>query len=269
MAIKGTWIEYGDQIGYFAVPEKAAEPLPAIIVIQEAWGVNDHIEDVTRRFASAGYAALAPDLFAVDGKRPDALSQVRIDKAVKFMREISPSARGNPAMREAEIAKLPEPDRKEIGETFGKVFGHAGGLAGYIPQLRKAVKHLRTEQQETKDQKVACVGFCMGGGLSALLACEEPEISGAAIFYGSAPPAERIPSIACPVIGFYGGNDQRVNAGIPAFEEAMRGEGKSYERFVYEGANHAFFNDDAAVYNVKAVRDSFVKLLTFFYKTLS
>jgi carboxymethylenebutenolidase len=109
----------------------------------------------------------------------------------------------------------------------------------------------------------------MGGGLSALLACEEPEISGAAIFYGSAPPAEKIPPIQCPVIGFYGGNDQRVNAGIPAFEEAMRGEGKSYERFVYEGANHSFFNDDGQAYNVKAVRDSFMRLLTFFYKTLS
>ena len=269
MSIKGTWIEYSDQIGYFAAPEKAAEPLPAIIVIQEAWGVNEHIEDITKRFAAAGYAALAPDLFAKDGKRPAALSQERIDKAVKFMRQLSPGVWGNLAAREAELAKLPEPDGKEIGETFGKIFGHAGGVAGYMPQLREAVKHLRTEQAETKDQKVACVGFCMGGGLSALLACEEPEISGAAIFYGSTPPAEKIPSIACPVIGFYGGNDQRVNAGIPAFEEAMHGEGKSYERFVYEGANHSFFNDDGQAYNVKAVRDSFMRLLTFFYKTLS
>jgi carboxymethylenebutenolidase len=269
MSIKGTWIEYSDQIGYFAVPEKAAEPLPAIIVIQEAWGVNEHIEDVTKRFAAAGYAALAPDLFAKDGKRPAALSQERIDKAVKFMRQLPPGVWGNLAAREAELAKLPEPDGKEIGETFGKIFGHAGGVAGYMPQLREAVKHLRTEQAETKDQKVACVGFCMGGGLSALLACEEPEISSAAIFYGSTPPAEKIPSIACPVIGFYGENDQRVNVGIPAFEEAMRGEGKSYERFVYEGANHSFFNDDGQAYNVKAVRDSFVRLLTFFYKTLS
>ncbi|MBF0548483.1 MAG: dienelactone hydrolase family protein [Candidatus Riflebacteria bacterium] len=57
MANKGEWIEYGTRRGYFAAPEKVSEPLPAIIVIQEAWGVNEHIEDVTRRFAAAGYAA--------------------------------------------------------------------------------------------------------------------------------------------------------------------------------------------------------------------
>jgi len=61
MAIKGEWIDYDGHRGYFAAPERAAEPLPAIIVIQEIYGVNGHIEDVTRRFASAGYAALAPD----------------------------------------------------------------------------------------------------------------------------------------------------------------------------------------------------------------
>jgi carboxymethylenebutenolidase len=269
MAIKGQWIEYGDRTGYFAAPEKATEPLPAIIVIQEAWGVNSHIEDITRRFAAAGYAALAPDLFAINGKRPTALTQERIDKAMKFMRRMPPTVWGNPSARDAELAKLPDPDGREIGETFGQLFGGPGQLAAYVAQLRQAVDHLRTAQQETKDQKVACVGFCMGGGLSALLACEEPELSGAAMFYGSAPPIEKIPSVQCPVVAFYGGNDQRVNAGIPVFEEAMRNQNKSYEQFIYEGANHSFFNDDGHAYNVRAVRDSFVRLLTFFLTILS
>jgi carboxymethylenebutenolidase len=269
MAIKGQWIDYGDQKGYFAAPEKASAPLPAIIVIQEAWGVNEHIEDVTRRFAAAGYAALAPDLFAVGGVRPAELSRERIEKAVKFIRQLPSGVMGNPAARDAELAKLPEPDRKEIGETYGQMFGGPGRLAGYVPRLREAVRHLRTRQQETKSQKVACVGFCMGGGLSALLACEEPEISGAAVFYGATPPTDKIPSIHCPVIGFYGGNDPRINAGIPVFEEAMLKAGKSYEHVVYEGANHSFFNDDGQSYNVKAVRDAFVRLLTFFHKILS
>ncbi len=269
MAIKGEWIDYGDQRGYFAIPEKTSTQLPGIIVIQEAWGVNEHIEDVTRRFAAAGYAALAPDLFAVGGKRPAALTQERIGKAMKFMRQLSPAVWGNPAEREAELARLPEPDRTDFSETFGQLFAGPSRMAGYIPQLRAAVHHLRTGQPETKEQKVACVGFCMGGGLSALLACEEPEISGAAVFYGNTPPADKIPSIKCPVIGFYGANDQRVNPGIPIFEEALLKAGKSYEHFVYEGANHAFFNDDGQAYNVRAVRDSFVRLLTFFHKTLS
>ena len=135
--------------------------------------------------------------------------------------------------------------------------------------LRLAFHYLREERAETRGQKTACVGFCMGGGLSALLACEEPELSGAAVFYGMAPPAERIATIACPVIAFYGAKDQRVNAGIPAFQEEMRTAGKSFEYHIYEGAGHAFFNDDAASYEVKAARDSYARLLAFFSKMLS
>ena len=75
MAIKSEWVHYGDQIGYLARPERAAAPLPGVVVIQEAWGVNEQIEDVTRRIAAAGYLALAPDLFAVKGERPPALGR--------------------------------------------------------------------------------------------------------------------------------------------------------------------------------------------------
>jgi carboxymethylenebutenolidase len=135
--------------------------------------------------------------------------------------------------------------------------------------LRRGFRHLRDERPETRGQKIACVGFCMGGGLSALLACEEPELSGAAIFYGMSPPAEKIARINCPVIGFYGARDQRVNAGVPGFQEKMRAAGKSFEHHVYDGAGHAFFNDDAASYEVKTARDSYARLLAFFMKVLS
>ncbi len=268
MSIKGRWITYGDQRGYFAYPEHASEPLPAIVVIQEIGGVNAHIEDVTRRLAAAGYAALAPDLFASGGERPGYFAQSRLDKALAFIRQLPPNAWRDAAAREKELARVPEPDRSEIGETCDRMIAAVGKLSAFVPQLREAVRHLRTAEAITRNQKVACVGFCMGGGLSALLACEEPELSGAAVFYGMTPPGEKIPSIACPVIGFYGGNDQRINTGISAFEDGFRSIGKAYENYIYDGANHAFFNDDAASYNVRAVRDAFVKLLAFFYQTL-
>ena len=268
MAIKGEWINFGDHKGYFAIPEKAETPISCIIVIQEAWGVNEHIEDVTRRFAAAGYAALAPDLYAVGGTRPAALSEQRIEKAIQFMRKIPSAVWVDTAARAAEIARLPETEGKEISETFGHLFQGPGKSLEYIPLLKNAVHHLRTVQPETREQKVGCVGFCMGGGLSALLACEEPEISCAAVFYGNTPPADKISSIRCPVIAFYGANDQRVSTGIPVFEEAMSRAGKSYEHHIYEGAYHSFFNDDGQAYNVRAVRDSFARLLTFFSKTL-
>jgi carboxymethylenebutenolidase len=271
MAIKTEWIRYGDQIGYLALPDRAAPPLPGVVVIQEIYGVNDHIRDVTRRIAAAGYAALAPDLFAVKGERPALLTETRIDEAMAWGSRVPSAARFDPVKREEELAKLPEAERARIRETMGLVFssGTPDRMAAMMPALRSAVRHLRTERPETRGQRVGCVGFCMGGGLSALLACEEPEMSGAAIFYGMAPPAQKIPNIPCPVIAFYGAKDQRVNDGIPDFQEAMREVGKSFEYHVYEGAGHAFFNDDSPGYNVAASRDSFTRLLAFFSRNLT
>jgi len=271
MAIRGEWIRYGEGSGYFAKPERATAPLPGVLVIQEVGGVNEHIEDVTRRISAAGYAALAPDLFSVNGKRPEALAKERIEEAFGFAARLPPGTMFDPATREAELAKLGEAERIRIRETFGQMFSFAaqGRAESLMGHLVRAFRHLREDRAETRGQKIACVGFCMGGGLSALLACEEPELSGAAVFYGNAPPVEKIANINCPVIAFYGAKDQRVNAGIPGFQEEMRAAGKSFEHHVYDGAGHAFFNDDAPSYDVKAARDSYARLLAFFSKTLS
>jgi carboxymethylenebutenolidase len=142
-------------------------------------------------------------------------------------------------------------------------------LAGYIAPLREAVRYLRSERPETKDQPVACVGFCMGGGLSALLACEEPELSGAAVFYGTTPPPEKVALVNCPIYAFYGSADARVNAGIPAFEQGMKEVGKPFEYHLYDGAGHSFFNDTRGSYNVNAARDSFARALSFFSQILT
>ena len=264
MAITGEWVQYGDQVGYFAAPARAAKPLPSVVVIQEIGGVNGQIQDVTRRIAAAGYAALAPDLFAVNGARPPALTEERLTETWAFMQTMPPASRFDPAIREAEIAKLPEDKRTRINETFRSMFSVPQNLPSLVAPLRKAVRYLREERPESKGRKIGCVGFCMGGGLSALLACEEPELSAAAMFYGSAPTAEAVAKIACPVIAFYGANDQRVNAGIPGLESAMRAASKSFEYKIYEGANHAFFNDEAQSYEVNAARDSYARLLSFF-----
>jgi carboxymethylenebutenolidase len=266
MSIQGEWIRYGEGSGYFAKPASITGGLPGVLVIQEVGGVNEHIEDVTRRIAAAGYAALAPDLFAIEGKRPAPVSRERITEAFGFAATLPPGTMFDPVTREAALARLAEPDRLRIMETFGQVFSFAqpGRAESLMGPLRGAFRHLRDERAETRGQKTACVGFCMGGGLSALLACEEPELSGAAVFYGMTPQAGKIAKIACPVIAFYGAKDQRVNAGIPGFVEAMHAGGKPFEHHVYDGAGHAFFNDDAPSYDAKAARDSFARLLAFF-----
>ena len=271
MAIKGAWIRYGEGSGYFALPERAAAPMPGVLVIQEIGGVNEHIEDVTRRVAAAGYAALAPDLYAVNGERPEPVTRARVSEAFGFAATVPPGAMFDPTAREAQLAKLDEPRRRRFAETFGQMFSYAapGRVESLVPPLERAFRHLHDERPETRGQQLACVGFCMGGSLSALLACEEPELCGAAVFYGMAPAAEKTARIKCPVIAFSGARDQRVNAGIPGFQEAMRAAGRPFEHYVYEGAGHAFFNDDSPSYDLKAARDSWARLLAFFSKVLS
>jgi carboxymethylenebutenolidase len=269
MAIKGEWIQYGDKVGYYARPERARKGLPGVVVISEVMGVNDQIEDVTRRIAAVGYAALAPDIYAEGGARPPALRRERIDEAMAYMETMPREARFDPAAREAAMATLPADTRERILESFTTAFSQIQRLPSFVPQLREAVAYLRHERPESAGQKVGCVGFCMGGGLSALLACEESEISAAAVYYGSTPAAEKVANIRCPVMGFYGELDQRVNAGINAFAEAMKATGADFEHHVYPGANHAFFNDSGPTYDADAARDSFARLLLFFQKNLA
>ena len=93
MSINEEWIKYGKDNVYsgFAARLDGVEALPAVIVIQEIWGVDGHIQDVVRRLAAAGYAAFAPDLFSLEGNYPDALLPERIELAKSFLNTIPSS----------------------------------------------------------------------------------------------------------------------------------------------------------------------------------
>ena len=196
MPVHAERVQFDQYSGYLARPAGVAAGLPGVVVIQEIWGVDAHIEDLARRLAGAGYAALAPDLFAGRGERPEALAADRLAEVQAFANGMTGGSWTDPAVRAAALAGRPGADRIEA--SFGAMMGTLGRLDSFVPALRAAVRHLRAECPASRGQKVACVGFCMGGGLSALLACEEPELAGAAIFYGSAPPpgagaADRLP----------------------------------------------------------------------------
>jgi carboxymethylenebutenolidase len=104
--------------------------------------------------------------------------------------------------------------------------------------------------------KLAVAGFCWGGGQSFRFACNRPDLKAAFVFYGPPPDETEMQNIKCPVYGFYGGNDARISATIPATEKLMKAASKTYKPVTYSGAGHGFMRageqPDAEAANQKA-----------------
>ena len=115
---------------------------------------------------------------------------------------------------------------------------------------------------------VGAVGFCFGGWVVNTLAVRLPNLGAGVPFYGSQPPAEDVPSIQAPLMIQYGGLDERVNAGWPAFKAALDANNKSYVMHMYEGANHGFHNDTTPRYDEAAARLAQERTMAFFNEHL-
>jgi carboxymethylenebutenolidase len=125
------------------------------------------------------------------------------------------------------------------------------------------------KSRDESNGKTGCVGFCWGGAMANQLAVHVPDLKAAVAFYGRQPDAADVPKIKAAVQLHYGGLDERINAGIPAYEEALKKAGTKYELYVYEGANHAFNNDTAPTrYNAAAAKLAWERTLTLFSKTI-
>ncbi|RDI59887.1 dienelactone hydrolase family protein [Microvirga subterranea] len=118
--------------------------------------------------------------------------------------------------------------------------------------------------------KVGAIGFCWGGGAVNNLAVNEPNLSAGVAYYGGQPKAEDVPKIQAALMLHYAGLDERINAGIPAYEAALKQAGKTYEMYLYEGANHAFNNDtNAARYDKEAADLAWKRTVMFLKKNLA
>lgn len=265
MKLRSEWLELdvggAKAQGYFCSPAAAKEPLPGVLVIQEVWGVDPHIQDVTERFARAGYAAIAPDLFSHGGK-PAPLAPERVEAAKEFLDTVPQAAWFDPAQRASALAALPDTRRKPLEETLGLLLNRDRPWDKYIAMLRAAQSKLT--EGPSQGRKVGAVGFCMGGSLALRLACVDPELGAAIVFYGGAPPREQLAGIQCPVLGLYAEIDPNITGAVPALAEAMEQQGKRFEHYVYSGAPHAFFNDTRGNYRPTAARDAWARALTFF-----
>jgi carboxymethylenebutenolidase len=212
----------GKMKAYLARP-LGEEPLPAVIVIHENRGLNDHTRDVARRMALEGFLVLAPDGNTPTGGTPD-----DPDKARDQLYAI-----------DAEYSAM---------------------------NFTAAAAYLDTHPQSTG--KVGCTGFCWGGGMTNQVAVRAPELDAAVPYYGRQPEAEDVPKAKAAFMCHYAGDDARINAGIPSFEEALKKAGIEYQMFVYEGAGHAFNNDTGGRYHEEAAKLAWKRTVAFFKEKL-
>jgi len=130
-----------------------------------------------------------------------------------------------------------------------------------------AVKYLKTHPLSTG--KVGCTGFCWGGSRTNQVAVNAPDLDAAVPYYGGQPTTEDVAKIKAPIMAHYGGTDARINAGIPAFEEALEKNNIEYQVFVYEGAAHAFNNDtNPDRYHEQAAKLAWSRTIAFFKEKL-
>jgi carboxymethylenebutenolidase len=130
-----------------------------------------------------------------------------------------------------------------------------------------AVKYLETHPKS--NGKVGCTGFCWGGTLTNQVAVNSPDLDAAVPYYGTQPSAEEVARIKAPVMAHYAENDARVNAGIPAFEEALKKNNLEYQIFTYPGTGHAFNNDtNPDRYNDEAAKLAWSRTVAFFKEKL-
>lgn len=117
--------------------------------------------------------------------------------------------------------------------------------------------------------KLGAVGFCFGGGMVNQLAVRlGKDLNAGVAFYGRQAGADDVPKIFAPLMLHYAGNDQGVDAGIPAYEAALKANNKKYEIFMYEGKQHGFHNDTTPRYDAEAAKLAWERTLEFFKKNL-
>ena len=212
-------VKHGDrELNCFIAYPEVKDKATAVIVIHEIFGLSDWVRGVTDQLAEAGYIVMAPDLLS--GIAPGGGGTAEFGSG--------------DAVRKA-IASL-SPDQ---------ITADLNAVADYVAKL------------PASNGKVAVGGFCWGGTQTFRFATNNKDLKAAFVFYGSGPEkVEDLARIAGPVYGFYGGNDNRINATLSKSTELMKQAGKPYEPVIYDGAGHGFMRageaPDASAENKKA-----------------
>jgi carboxymethylenebutenolidase len=130
-----------------------------------------------------------------------------------------------------------------------------------------AVKFLQSHSRSNGN--VGVTGFCWGGGVANQVAVNSPDLKAAVPFYGNQPKSEDVHKIKASLLLHYAENDERINKGIPAFEEALKKASVDYRIYMYEGTQHAFYNDtNAERYHKEAAQLAWKRTIEFFKEKL-
>ncbi len=202
-------------------------PFPAVVVIQEWWGLNDHIKDVASRFAREGYFAVAPDLYSRLGHKVTA-------------------------------------DPNEAAQLMMSLQKRDG-----VADLKSTVEWVG-QRKEVNGQKVGVIGFCMGGSYALLLACASDKVNAVAAFYGEVPDDAELAKLSCPVLYFWGDQDPWIKRqDVERLAAVLKKRSVPGEVKIYEGRQHAFFNDTRKdVYDEAAAKDAWARVLDLFARHL-
>jgi carboxymethylenebutenolidase len=226
-----------DMATYVSFPTGTGGPYPAIIVIQEAFGVNHHIQKVCDQFAKEGYVAYAPALFHRSHPNP-MLGYGENEAAVR--------GRYMGALNDEEIVH-------DINVTID-----------YIHR-----------NPRTQGQRIGIVGFCVGGRIAYLAATSCPDLSAAVCYYpgrvlipfgeGNKAPIDLTGNIKIPVMGNFGGKDQNPSpADVQKIDAALTAAKVSHDFKSYPDAGHGFHCDERASFNDAASKDAWQRTVSFF-----
>lgn len=224
---------------YLAAPVGAG-PFPAVVVLQEIFGVNAHIRDVTERIAKQGYVAIAPALYQ------------------RF-------APGFETGYTAEAVKI------------GRQYKDQTKAAELLSDIEAAIAVLKS-LPEVNSEAIGCIGFCFGGHV-AYLAATLPDIKAAAAFYGAGiatftpgggpPTLTRTPEINGKIYAFFGVEDASIPTDqVDQIEAELEKHQVPHRIFRYPGAEHGFFCDQRASYNPEAAADAWTQVQQLFAQTL-
>lgn len=155
------------------------------------------------------------------------------------------------------------PGNDDKGRALQQTVDPAKLMNDFFAAIEWMMKH------PTSTGKVGITGFCYGGGVANAAAVAYPELGAAVPFYGRQPAAADVPKIKAPLLLHYGELDKAINEGWPAYEQALKAAGKTYEAYIYPGANHGFHNDSTPRYDEAAAKLAWSRTLDWFKRYLS